>query len=183
MTQEKSELSGFSRIITREDVPVAGLKYTLTANEHVRELLRERFDLVSLDSLIAEVEILPFRKTGLRVTGSFSAAVVQACIVTLEPVESALAEEFTLDFRPVVVADGSAREVAVDPMAEEAPEPLLEEGFDLGEVVAEQLALAIEPYPRAPGAELNSDVGSDEVLEKKPNPFSVLKNLKIDDKD
>lgn len=183
MTQDKGELSGFSRIITREDVPVAGLKFTLTANEHVREILRERFDLISLDSLIAEVEILPFRKTGLRVTGSFRATLVQACIVSLVPVESKLAEEFTLDFRPVAVAKDGALEIAIDPMAEEAPEPLLEEGFDLGEVVAEQLALAIEPYPRAPGAELNNDVGSDEVLEKKPNPFAVLKNLKIDDKD
>lgn len=182
MNASVGELPGFSRIICRDDVPVAGLNYSLTANETVRGILAKRFDLLALNAFTAQVEILPWRKTGLRVEGSLAADVVQACVVTLDPVPAQLNEKFSLQFRPVGPVKDGDREVAINPLDEEPPEPLLEEGFDLGEVVAEQLALALEPYPRVPGAKVSDDLGSAEILEKKPNPFEVLKDFKANGK-
>jgi uncharacterized metal-binding protein YceD (DUF177 family) len=185
MTAIAGELPGFSRIICRDDVPVAGLNYTLTADPRVREILTKRFDLLSLDRFEAQVEILPWRKFGLRITCTFQAELTQACVVSLAPVPDTIQESFSLCFLPVKPTKEGEREVAVNPLEEEPPEVLEEEGFDLGEVIAEQLALVLKPYPRAPGAEisddLQADVGSAEVSEKRPNPFEVLKNLKVDD--
>ncbi len=42
--------------------------------------------------------------------------------------------------------------------------------IDLGEALAEQLALALDPYPRKPGAKLPSEASDDGA-----NPFSALK--------
>jgi hypothetical protein len=45
--------------------------------------------------------------------------------------------------------------------------------------VAEQLALSLDPYPRAPGAELPPlDEPEEPVAPAKPNPFAVLGRLK-----
>jgi uncharacterized metal-binding protein YceD (DUF177 family) len=54
------------------------------------------------------------------------------------------------------------------------------EGLDLGEVAAEELSLALDPYPRKPGARLEkSRYGeSEEEAEKGRNPFAVLAGLK-----
>jgi len=172
------EFPGFSRIISRDDVPAAGLNYVLTADDYVRSAFAKRFDLLALNELTANVEILPWRKFGLRVEGSFRADVVQACVVSLGPVPAVLNETFSLRFRPVEPPKEGEREISVNPLDDEDLEPLLEEGFDVAEVIAEQLALALEPYPRVPGAELEADAGLSDVVEKKPNPFEVLKNLK-----
>jgi hypothetical protein len=55
---------------------------------------------------------------------------------------------------------------------------------DLGEAVAEQLALALDPYPRAPGAELPAEAaeaGSEEGEATAPGPaapFAALAGLR-----
>ena len=41
-------------------------------------------------------------------------------------------------------------------MEVDLPEPLPEGALDLGETVAQQLSLGLDPYPRAPGSELDS---------------------------
>ena len=41
---------------------------------------------------------------------------------------------------------------SLDPMAD-TPEPVTEDTIDVGEIVAQALGLALDPYPRAPGAE------------------------------
>jgi uncharacterized metal-binding protein YceD (DUF177 family) len=81
--------------------------------------------------------------------GRLEAVVTQACVVSLAPVPATLA----VDFRRLFVAAAAlpaAREVVVDPLADE-PEPLPGRAIDLGEIVAEELALALDPYPRAAG--------------------------------
>jgi hypothetical protein len=72
-------------------------------------------------------------------------------------VASRIEEDFTLLYSlepgPLSGSVG-AEEVVIDPEAEEPPEPLGPGGLDPGEVVAQQLAVALVPYPRAPGAAL-----------------------------
>jgi hypothetical protein len=57
----------------------------------------------------------------------------------------------------------------IDPLADE-PEPLEGDRIDLGEIVAEELALAIDPYPRAPGAELAAAAPAAGDTEPVPGP-------------
>jgi hypothetical protein len=69
------------------------------------------------------------------------------------------------------------REVIVSAETEDPPEAVTGGMIDLGETAAQQMALALDPYPRAPGAEPNAavaDVGR-EGKDDELNPFSVLK--------
>jgi uncharacterized metal-binding protein YceD (DUF177 family) len=73
--------------------------------------------------------------------------VVQECVVTLEPVAQRVAEEIAFRLLP------AGREAADGP--DDLDEIETEDDVaDLGEAVAEQLALALDAYPRAAGAEL-----------------------------
>ena len=190
MNDDTSAPAGFSRIVLRDDVSVAGLQLKLDADSAARAVLADRFGLISIDSLSTEVEVTPWRKIGLRVEGKFSADVTQACVVSLAPVPQTLNQTFALKYRPLEPVGEGSREVAVNPLEDEPPEDLPETGIDLGEIIAEQLALVLDPYPKASEhaqaaatvkTEVDENVGSSETLEKKDNPFDVLKNLKLND--
>ncbi len=43
--------------------------------------------------------------------------------------------------------------------------------LDLGEIAAEELSLALEPYPRADGVELSDVSDTDRESLDRPNPF------------
>ena len=118
-----------------------------------REGLAKRFDLLALDRLEASLELSRWKGEVIRLQGHFTADVVQSCVVTLGPVPAHLEVDFEMSF------GASAMEPAVadlDPLAEEGPEPIPEGVIDLGEAVAQQLAIALDPYPRAPGASLEA---------------------------
>ncbi len=94
---------------------------------------------------------------------AFSARLVRECVVTLDPFET----EQTEAFRVVFVPAGSESEDD-DP---ESDDEIVYEGvaIDLGEAAAEQLALALDPYPHSPGATLPPE--AQEPLE---SPFAQL---------
>ena len=102
--------------------------------------------------------------------------VEQSCVVTLEPVRQAV--EASLDLR---ILDEGGVPADDDP---DSPDEIESAGgmVDLGEAVAEQLALALDPYPRAAGAELPEfDPPEEPVAPEppaKPNPFAALAKLK-----
>lgn len=175
---EPMKIPGFYRLMSRLDVPDNGVDVHLIANDQARAQLAERFGLLSLDVFRADLVVTVWRKRGMRAEGRIQASLSQACVVTLEPVPEAIDEAITLLFYPEDLSGRQQLEVMIDPLDEEPPDALPLEGVDLGEAVAEQLALALNPYPRLPGAKLETAATSDEVVEKKPNPFEVLKNLK-----
>jgi uncharacterized metal-binding protein YceD (DUF177 family) len=74
---------------------------------------------------------------------------VQACVVTLEPVQSDIETQFARLYSSQVRDEPSQ----IDRDLERDEPDLIENGqIDLGELVAEELALALDPYPHAPGA-------------------------------
>ncbi|MBO6542369.1 MAG: DUF177 domain-containing protein [Alphaproteobacteria bacterium] len=172
------KIPGFYRLVSRLDVPDTGVDVHLVANEQARAQLASRFGLLSLDAFRADLVVTVWRRRGIRAEGRIQANVVQPCVVTLDPVPEVVDEKITLLFYPEDLSGRQQLEVTVDPLDEEPPDGLPAEGVDLGEAVAEQLALALNPYPRVPGAKLAPVATSDDVVEKKPNPFEALKNLK-----
>ena len=137
----------FSRVI---DVPRAagrGATHRIAADADERAALAERFGLVSLDRLEAELRIERLPGGLVRLAASLDADVVQSCVVTLEPVANRVEETFTLLFGK----GDAAREVVLDG-EEETVEPLDGDRIDIGEAVAQQLSLALDPFPRTPGA-------------------------------
>jgi hypothetical protein len=60
---------------------------------------------------------------------------------------------------------------------------MADDTIDLGEVVVEQLALTLDPYPRAPGAVFDpAALPGYEAPEAEVSPFAALVKLKTQNK-
>ena len=182
MTQQPEPVPEFSRPIPRDRLGGRVVVEEIAAASQERAALARRFGLLGLDLLAATLRMESGGGKGLlRLDGHLSAEVTQACVVTLEPVASRIEEDFTLlfslDAGPVPASAG-AREVVVDPEAEEPPEALGPGGLDLGEVAVQQLALALNSYPRAPGAALSEAETPESAPDAPTGPFAVLEDLK-----
>jgi len=151
----------------------------MEADAAERAALADRFSLLRLDRLWASVHARAKGPGGLIVVeGRFEARVVQACVVTLEPVTAELADSFTLTFkRSRGPGDAARKEVFVEVEAAEPPEIIETDDLDLGEVVAQLVAVALDPYPRAPGAHLEADGDRDDEAAR-VTPFGALADLK-----
>ena len=176
----------FSLFIAASDVPPSGREVRFEADEATRQRLAKRFDIVEISRLVGTAQVRPYRKDGLTLECRFEADLAQNCVVTLEPVSEHVSEEFRQRYLPEKAIEraarevpGSEREIAIDIEAEDAPEPMEGGGIDIGEAVAERLALAMDPYPRKPDASFETQPEEeDDAPEEKPNPFAVLEKLK-----
>ena len=168
-----------SRLVETDRLGPEGLKLTVEATPEERQALAGRFDLLAVDSLTAEVEVAGEPDgVSFRLQGRLRADVVQSCVVTLDPVPAHIEEAFERVYvpgRPVAAARGPL-ETWVDPSNEEPAEPLIEGRIDVGEAIAEELGLALDPYPRRPGASLPEDFGPDR-RKGEDSPFAGLKRL------
>lgn len=168
MTEPQPE---FSRPFALDKLGHAAVTEHLTARPDERAALARRFGLLALDRLEAELTVAwQGGGTLLALDGWLKAEAVQRCVVTLEPVPQKIEESLHLRFSRHLPAADEAEEEGLDP---EAPEPLPPGGLDLGEEVAQALSLALDPYPRAPGATLPE---SSQAVEE--GPFAKLKALK-----
>jgi len=166
-----SESVEFSRAVVPSQIASAGETFLLEATAGERAALAARFDLVSIGEFQAALRLAPTRVEGvLRLTGTISARVVQRCVVTLEPVPAEVEAPVDIVLMP---AGPLTDEIDV----EEDVEPYEDDRIDLGEIVAEELALGLDPYPRSPGA---GPPGSFERKEKAPDdgPFAGLAALR-----
>ena len=177
----------FSRLLTIEGLDDEGRAFRVEAEEGEREALARRFGLVSLGRLAAEGAIFPETNSGLfRLEARLNAEVVQSCVVTLAPVASRLDVAFERLYGADVEnewtgKDDSDREVFLNLEEDLFPEPLVADSIDVGEAVAQQLALELIPFPRAAGAVFEGlPGGSREVSEgaEGNGPFAALAALR-----
>ena len=82
---------------------------------------------------------------------------VQTCVVTLEPLDARVAEDFRVTYGDADPAPTLA-EIDLDYEEADPPEPIEGGIIDLGVLVAEHLALGLDPYPRKAGAEIPKDL-------------------------
>ena len=166
----------FSRPVSTESIGQRDQLHEIEATEAERAALARRFDLVSLDAFRATIRLRRMNRGLIEAKGRIEAEVVQSCVVTLEPVPARISEAFKVLYSTAPVLP--QREVIVSAETEDPPEPVNGGVIDLGETAAQQMALALDPYPRAPGAEPPSAAEADAGREEKDdelNPFSVLK--------
>lgn len=160
----------FSRPVDTTRLTRDEIVHEIAATPTERAALAKRFDLLDLARLDARVRLRRLPGGMFRLTADLAADVTQTCVVTLEPVTSRVAERFTLLFG--TVADTGEVELDGD---SETVEPLEDGVIDLGEAVAQQLSLALDPYPRAPGAAAG---GETEAADRAPSPFAALARLR-----
>lgn len=112
--------------------------------------LAERFGWLGLADVAAELRIERDGADLFVLTGRLKAQVTRKCVVTLEPVTERVEEAVHQRFERVAAWDVLPREREVDmAMEPDDVEPLVGPVLDVGEVVAESLALALDPYPRS----------------------------------
>jgi uncharacterized metal-binding protein YceD (DUF177 family) len=168
-----------SRPLALDRISTTQHREEIAATDKERAALAKRFNLLGLDRLEASFTLKRVRKDLVRVKGRLSAELVQACVVTLDPVPARIDERFEVDFlegAPMAVAD-----LELDAEGAEAPEPAPDGWVDLGELAAEQLGLAIDPYPRKADATLPAEWVSEPAEEpavENPKPFAALEKLK-----
>lgn len=161
----------FNRRVKLDTLDGGRLRRDIDADERERELLARRFGLVSLDRLQASLTL--GRVSGgplVRVEGRLEADVVQRCTVTLEPVAGHVEDSFAELYGPPDFKTGSGEE-------DEMPEPFDGDAIDTGELVAQHLSLALDPYPRAPGAKVPGP-DRDGNGGGRRNPFAALETLR-----
>lgn len=132
---------------------------------------------VAVSRLQADVA-LTRRGRQIRADMHVRADVIQTCVVTLDHLDTALDEEFSLIFDPDVRPSGEFDE-PLSVTDDDPPEPLVDETVDVGVAVGEMMALVLDPWPRRPGAEIDQDLAVVESVHT--SPFAALKSLKEDD--
>jgi uncharacterized metal-binding protein YceD (DUF177 family) len=157
----------FSRPILLARIPESGREERLRASPAECAALAKRFAIEAVDRLEATLLLRHEPGGAVTVTGRLTADVVQACVVSLEPVEQRIDEPVDLRLLP------PEAELSDDP---EGPDEIPIEGdtVDLGEAIAEQLALSLDPYPRAEGAVLPEAGEADGAS----GPFGALAALR-----
>ena len=139
----------FSRPRRLDTIGEGAVGVHVEADETERAALAARFDLIALDRLVADFT-LRRDAAGVIASGSLSASARQRCIGTGDPVPAKIDESFELRFLPAPDAAGDEVELDSGDL-----DTVFFEGsaIDLGEAAAETLGLALNPYPRSPGAE------------------------------
>lgn len=163
----------FSRPVDRRQLKAA--PFRLVADESECKALARRFGLVAIQRLEAEVS-LEADGEAVDADGTLQADIVQSCAVSGDDLPVTIEEPLTLRFVPETPVTDEELELAEEELDEI---PYAGTAFDLGEAVAQSLALAIDPFATGPDA--------DRVRKKKglldeaaSGPFAALAALKRD---
>lgn len=113
------------------------------------------------------------------------ACLQQTCVVTLEPIETRIEEDFFQLFVdapcPVPRPHSNKREedpTAFNPLEEEPPLPLTNGAIELGPLVCQLFSMAIDPNPRKKGASFRNETKEHDQTDDSLSPFAALKNFK-----
>jgi uncharacterized metal-binding protein YceD (DUF177 family) len=167
----------FSRPLPLDAVPPEGVTVRLQASPEECRALTVRLGLVDLADVRGEIRgVRVEMSASYLVTGRLAADAVQTCVVTLEPVPAKVEAEFDRLFSRDLPAQTEG-EVEIDAEAE-TPEPLAEDRLDLGEILVEELSLALDPYPRAADADGHLAEFSGEPGAGARSPFDALAGLR-----
>jgi len=166
--------------VWRDDISWAELRRgmgpkRLEADEVARRAIARFLELEVLSSFKGTVGAKPWLD-GVDLFGHLEAKVTRVCGVSLEPFEQTIEE----GFRVRVVPSGSSNiwvppggeDVSLDLDGDDPPEVLTGDRVDLAALLVEQLALALPPFPRKPGAVFESP-DHDAPL----SPFAALAEL------
>jgi uncharacterized metal-binding protein YceD (DUF177 family) len=163
----------FSRPKRLDTIGAGESRVSVEADADERAALARRFGLIAIDKLVADLTIRR-DAAGIIARGHLSGAVVQPCSVTGDPVPAKVEEDFAIRFVP----EGGEAADEVELNEEDCDTVFYTGGaIDLGEAAAETLALALDPFPRSPGAQdALRDAGV--LSEEDAGPFAALAKLK-----
>ncbi|TGQ95454.1 DUF177 domain-containing protein [Mesorhizobium sp. M8A.F.Ca.ET.208.01.1.1] len=150
-------------------LPQKGLPVVIEADPAQRAALAEAHGLLSVEAYRAELLVASWKRNGVKVSGRVEADITQACIVTLDPVQAHIDEPVEALLLPEDSKLGrqgfdGGGEILLDADGPDSPETFSGDTIDVGALAEQFFGLAIDPYPRKPGASLDAgdDAGSAE---------------------
>jgi len=168
----------FERIYDLSDLSAAGAEVTIELNPEQRAKLAAWLEVDSVEKFTGTVMLRKLAMNRYRYDARLVCDLIQPSVVTLEPLQTHVEESFT---RELHVAHRLRRGVAEDEELtlaagdDDAPEEIESPKYDLAGPLLEELSLALDPYPRAPGEAFSLPEPPDGPPE---SPFAVLKKLK-----
>lgn len=143
-----------------------------------RAALAATLDVLHIKKLTFKGALVPVGRRDWRLEGDLGATVVQACVVTLDPVTTRIEDKVTRSY----VADMDAPtgdEIEVE--ADDTDEPL-PASLDLIDVVLEALTLSMPAYPRKNDAPSDviavTEPGKKVMTDEDARPFAGLAALR-----
>jgi uncharacterized metal-binding protein YceD (DUF177 family) len=141
----------FSRRVALDVIGAGGHKTGISADEAECAALAKRFGWTRINSLTANANLLA-RADGVDALGTLNATIERACVASGDPVQETVEEAFAIHF-----VRRSEDAVAGDDIELDEDELDIVEfdgaAVDIGEAVAQTLALSVDPFPRSPAAE------------------------------
>jgi hypothetical protein len=164
------------------DIPRDGLRTARTATAEETTLLAAALEVLACERLEIGYDIEPLPQGRYLVKGLLTAVLEQSCVVTLAPVRTVIEESFDIEFWPT---DQLARPAAAasdhSALAADDPEPIENHRLAIGRVIYELVAAAVDPYPRAAGAEFDwVEQQSETGASGHRNPFAALAKWKAE---
>lgn len=168
----------FSRPFEVADLEHGDVVRELTATPDELAALQKRFEVETLEAVSAKLAVSPEAGRTVKVEGVVRAKLSQLCVVSLEPIDEMVEEDISVTYLPPGTEEPSgaeAGELGSEADFEEFDGVVIE----LGELTAQQIAAALNPYPRKEGVEFgNQGQLEDNAPEERENPFAVLQQLK-----
>ena len=157
------------------DLPEEGIDLEIVPDDENRAALARHAGVLAVPSLTARLDVKPDGRGGVTVEGTLEATVRQTCVVTLEPFDNAIAQAISVRFAPAESAMPE-RAGAIEAGEDNLPDPLIGGRLDVAAVIAEFLVLAVDPYPRKPGAVFVPPAAG--AAADRPTAFAALAKLK-----
>ena len=157
------------------DIPEGGLSATRDATADELKRVATALNILAVASLTSRYRIVAISGGAYRLTGSISAKVEQACVVSLEPVSGKVEASFEVEFWPVLKSEESEDESSV--LSGSDVEQLEHGLIPVGRITFETLSASLDPYPRKEGAEFTWQDPKSEASDG-TNPFAALSKLK-----
>ena len=166
-----------SRLPTRDLTKPVG--FSLRPEADARHALAEALGILGIRKLTFSGTVSPDGADDLSLEAMLGATVVQACVVTLEPVTTRIDQKVTRRYLSEMptLPDADEVEMPEDDTLEDLPSEI-----DLDELLSEALSLALPEWPRAKGVDpvdmAVTEPGKTPMSDEDTKPFAALKSLK-----
>jgi len=155
----------FHRPLQADRITVSGIAHHIEATGSERAALARRLGIPALGMLVCDFRLTRVGQGVIAAEAGLRARVTRVCVVSLDEFESDVTFEFAVRFVPAARESEDIDPEAVDEIPYEG------EKIDLGEAAVQELALALDPYPRRADAELPAGASEPPL-----SPFVVLRS-------
>ncbi|MAH83476.1 MAG: hypothetical protein CBB68_03825 [Rhodospirillaceae bacterium TMED8] len=168
--------------IRLSDLPPSGYRAAFRLSEANCNAVAERLGKISISDIFADLSVTKaIDAKHYNVFGTVNVKLVQTCVVTLDPLEQDLVSRVDLKFEESVSCGDIEWDVSgdVDDIID-PPERVIGGVIDLGDLIVQQIALDLEPFPRSPNIPTahGSTIINTETDNHGPNPFHQLAELR-----